>query len=195
MSTYSRYLHNAKKTKKTVLSLFAKGVKQIEIARRCDLSRQRVNQIVHPERNRARAAITRLTGSGKLAKAAKLKCVDCGKKAKEYDHPDYKKPLFIEPVCETCHTKRTKHWMKDRSGNKYRRDAAAMLVNEFPRKEITYRQFIKFYVTRTRASKMLRIPESTIAHWARAGIPLWRQAQIERAHGGKMPNGKLRAAK
>ena len=31
-----------------------------------------------------------------------IECVDCGKRATEYDHRDYNKPLDVEPVCNTC---------------------------------------------------------------------------------------------
>jgi len=31
-----------------------------------------------------------------------IKCVDCGKPAKCYDHRDYFKPLDVEPVCISC---------------------------------------------------------------------------------------------
>jgi len=29
-------------------------------------------------------------------------CVDCGARATGYDHRDYRKPLEIEPVCQSC---------------------------------------------------------------------------------------------
>lgn len=29
-------------------------------------------------------------------------CVDCGDKARDYDHRDYGKPLDVEPVCRRC---------------------------------------------------------------------------------------------
>lgn len=36
----------------------------------------------------------------------KIKCVDCGKPAKQYDHRDYSKPLDVDPVCRGCNVKR-----------------------------------------------------------------------------------------
>lgn len=33
-------------------------------------------------------------------------CVDCGKRAHDYDHRDYSKPLEVEPVCRSCNLKR-----------------------------------------------------------------------------------------
>lgn len=31
-----------------------------------------------------------------------LPCVDCGKRARCYDHRDYNKPLEVDPVCRKC---------------------------------------------------------------------------------------------
>ena len=36
----------------------------------------------------------------------KVKCVDCGNRATDYDHRDYAKPLEVEPVCHRCNMKR-----------------------------------------------------------------------------------------
>lgn len=35
-----------------------------------------------------------------------IACVDCGNVATEYDHRDYKYPLFVQPVCRTCNNRR-----------------------------------------------------------------------------------------
>lgn len=43
---------------------------------------------------------------GRLPRAATLKCVDCGKQARDWDHRDYAKPLDVEPVCRSCNRKR-----------------------------------------------------------------------------------------
>lgn len=34
------------------------------------------------------------------------KCVDCGKMAQCYDHRNYRKPLMVEPVCNSCNSRR-----------------------------------------------------------------------------------------
>lgn len=43
---------------------------------------------------------------GLLEPARTLKCVDCGKPARDYDHRDYSKPLDVVPVCHSCNIKR-----------------------------------------------------------------------------------------
>lgn len=43
---------------------------------------------------------------GRLPKASTLLCVDCGKKAHDWDHRDYNKPLDLEPVCAKCNQAR-----------------------------------------------------------------------------------------
>ncbi len=32
-------------------------------------------------------------------------CVGCGKAASAYDHRDYRQPLIVQPVCDTCNFK------------------------------------------------------------------------------------------
>lgn len=45
----------------------------------------------------------------------KRKCVDCGQKAAQYDHVGgYDKPEDVEPVCASCHNKRTARRLYDR---------------------------------------------------------------------------------
>jgi hypothetical protein len=39
----------------------------------------------------------------KWPKASFFLCTDCDKHAKEYHHPDYRYPLWVEPVCRPCH--------------------------------------------------------------------------------------------
>lgn len=34
------------------------------------------------------------------------KCVDCGSKAQAYDHRDYNRPLDVDPVCDSCNSRR-----------------------------------------------------------------------------------------
>lgn len=35
-----------------------------------------------------------------------IKCADCDERATQYDHRDYTKPLFVDPVCQSCNFKR-----------------------------------------------------------------------------------------
>lgn len=35
-----------------------------------------------------------------------VECVDCGKRATSYDHRDYRKPLQVDPVCQSCNCRR-----------------------------------------------------------------------------------------
>ena len=43
---------------------------------------------------------------GKLPRPETLRCVDCGKRAQQYDHRLYAAPLQVEPVCRSCNRKR-----------------------------------------------------------------------------------------
>lgn len=77
-----------------------------EIASEHDITRQRVEQIVHPKRNRARSIASAAVASGKLQRPQQ--CDECGARSDsiEAHHPDYDKPLEVEWLCSACHTDR-----------------------------------------------------------------------------------------
>lgn len=54
----------------------------------------------------AHNAVTKAVRSGDLRPANEFACKDCGKRATEYDHRDYSKPLDVEPVCHSCNLRR-----------------------------------------------------------------------------------------
>ncbi len=41
-----------------------------------------------------------------LRSPKKLRCVDCGRRATEYDHRSYTRPLDVVPVCHVCNIQR-----------------------------------------------------------------------------------------
>lgn len=51
---------------------------------------------------RATGVVSAAVQRGDIPAARTLKCVDCGKRAREYDHRHYARPLDIEPVCRSC---------------------------------------------------------------------------------------------
>src|SRR5688500_869090 len=56
---------------------------------------------------KAASAVKKAILKGILPKIThETKCVDCGKKARDYEHRDYSKPLLVEPVCRSCNIKR-----------------------------------------------------------------------------------------
>ena len=63
-----------------------------------------------PEQWRARANILvwKAVTNGKLPRLGStlVKCTDCGERATDYDHRDYRKPLKVEPVCRKCNLER-----------------------------------------------------------------------------------------
>lgn len=61
------------------------------------------------EAMRAQQSLARARYAGKIPNATKLRCIDCGKIAAEYDHHKGYKPRFaltVQPVCRSCHSKR-----------------------------------------------------------------------------------------
>lgn len=60
----------------------------------------------HPDREKARTAISNAIQSGKLPQARTLKCLHCGKRAKEYHHHLGYSPqhwLDVVALCKRCH--------------------------------------------------------------------------------------------
>lgn len=73
------------------------------------VSPQRLEQLRHPERHNARQAVQQAIASGAFPHPTKLRCVDCGEPAQEYDHfLGYAEQcwLIVHPVCIPCHGKR-----------------------------------------------------------------------------------------
>ena len=75
------------------------------------VSRQRAEQIRHPERRAARWTVHNAVLAGAIPSARSLICIDCGKQAAEYDHylgyePEHR--LDVQPVCVRCHWSRGK---------------------------------------------------------------------------------------
>jgi hypothetical protein len=58
-------------------------------------------------RSDAHQAVYIAVKKGELPKQNTLKCTDCGKQARDYDHRDYTKPLDVEPVCRSCNQLRS----------------------------------------------------------------------------------------
>lgn len=73
--------------------LFVGGRRETAQERRRRIGLKRASQIV---RN--------LVKGGKLPslKVNYIDCVDCGKRATDYEHRDYNKPKEVEPVCRSC---------------------------------------------------------------------------------------------
>jgi hypothetical protein len=59
--------------------------------------------VLCPEKASARVYTNRAIKRNEILPAKKLKCTYCSDMAKEYHHPDYSKPLGVEPVCKRCH--------------------------------------------------------------------------------------------
>lgn len=55
-------------------------------------------------KSRGHAAVSKAVKAGLLVnlKTAHVKCTDCDKRAVAYDHRDYRKPLDVQPVCNSC---------------------------------------------------------------------------------------------
>ncbi len=62
------------------------------------------------EKSAAHAYIGYMIRSGRLKPAKKRRCVDCNKRAQQYDHHEGyggKNKTNVQPVCCSCHLKRT----------------------------------------------------------------------------------------
>jgi len=77
-------------------------------ARRCTPCRDAfyVFRMIACGRRLAAQAIQKEVRAKRLLPARQFICVDCERRADEYDHRDYSKPLEVEPVCRSCNLKR-----------------------------------------------------------------------------------------
>jgi hypothetical protein len=57
-------------------------------------------------RREARWAVNKAIRAGWLPSPKELKCVDCGRDARCYDHRDYYQPLRVDAVCKRCDARR-----------------------------------------------------------------------------------------
>lgn len=74
------------------------------------LSQRKFNDRNH-QRSRAGTAANRAVKRGLFPKVSKLRCIDCGKKATDYDHYlgyEDEHVLDIQPTCRSCNIKRAK---------------------------------------------------------------------------------------
>lgn len=64
----------------------------------------------YPERRRAREKVKDAVRRGSLPWIRSQSCVDCGIPARAYDHHlGYHLPLEVQPVCFTCHGRRSRY--------------------------------------------------------------------------------------
>jgi hypothetical protein len=99
----------------------AEGCTFAEIAKRFGLSRQRICQILKPDRVLAQQAKNRAIKKG-IIKIPE-RCSNCNKNKKLHaHHPDYSKPLDVVWLCPRCHgmahhrpTKKKKKKSKDKA--------------------------------------------------------------------------------
>ena len=103
---YRNFLSAAARFRAHVRTLASRGIKQTEIARRSQVSRQRINQILHDKASMARSAIALAVRLRKIKPASAFRCVDCNEPATEYDHRDYANPNAVDPVCKRCNGRR-----------------------------------------------------------------------------------------
>lgn len=74
------------------------------LARRLGVTRQRADQLLHPDRNRARSTASKALLAGKIVRPPE--CSMCGETTVvEMHHPNYDERLRIVWLCRPCHMK------------------------------------------------------------------------------------------
>lgn len=90
-----------------VLARVCGGETIASVASDLGLSKQRIEQIIAPEKHAARQAIKREVAAGRMVRPSV--CSECGTSGRiDAHHPDYGKPLDVEWLCKRCHANR--HW-------------------------------------------------------------------------------------
>ena len=84
-----------------------KGNKKYEKTEKGKLVRSLINKrfrVKCPEKIKATNIINHAIRAGKLERVHRQRCIVCRfKRARQYHHPDYTKPLYVFPVCIQCH--------------------------------------------------------------------------------------------
>lgn len=109
--TYLAVLHNhPRNSKNTDTAAQAKKMRENgrtiqAIADALGVSRQRVGQLLSPEKEIARRLLKTAVADGMILKPSR--CQHCGKRADKIEahHPDYSKALAVEWLCVPCHSK------------------------------------------------------------------------------------------
>lgn len=87
-----------------ITGLKSKGFSNHYIGNQIGVSRARVDQIMNPEKHRARQNLRMNVRLGNIIRTAK--CDKCKTPCKpEGHHKDYSKPLSVEWLCAQCHLK------------------------------------------------------------------------------------------
>jgi len=109
MSAYGRdyYARNAFREKAKGRALYQKNK-----AARNEAARQYNDK--YPERYAATLAVRKAVAKGDLPSISKCWCNRCDKRATEYHHADYAKPLEVEPLCRSCHKREHSGLLEER---------------------------------------------------------------------------------
>ena len=79
------------------------------------VSRQRADQIMHPEKHSARKAVAVALRRGALERPSE--CSKCGLHClPDAHHGDYERPLDVQWLCRACHTPLHQHRGRGRTG-------------------------------------------------------------------------------
>ena len=85
-----------------IKALAEAGLSRIEIAKRIGLSRQRIDQLLQPEKHHARIMLCHHVKIGTIKRPER--CSLCGAKCEtEAHHCDYSRPLYVDWLCVPCH--------------------------------------------------------------------------------------------
>lgn len=131
-----------------IRELHAAGVKISNLARRFNLSRQRVDQIVKPSHARARAMAAQKMNNEHHP------CEVCGAPNAMKHHDNYEEPLNIRWLCQKCHL------VEHVSGNG---NTVSINITLYPEDLTVIDQVAKAYGHETRSSTIRFI----IRDWAR----------------------------
>jgi predicted transcriptional regulator len=85
-----------------IIALAEAGFTRAKVAKELGVSRQRIDQILQPEKHHARIMLSHHIKIGTIKRPNR--CGSCGELAEvEAHHVDYSRPLFVDWLCLKCH--------------------------------------------------------------------------------------------
>ena len=111
-----------------IITEFNDGVSISSLAKKHEVTRQRIDQIVHPEKHYCRQQTHQAVKNGLLIR---LPCEICGDPNSEAHHDDYSKPLEVKWFCKKHHKHTKPNKLSGKTITKQKKDKMTKSIKSF----------------------------------------------------------------